>query len=274
MAGCQRGAARRPIARWWGGTPAKGAELALGFAVNGLVAREAAFLRKGGLRAGRCADPDQADRDRNAARRRHARQGEGALGDGRHRAHDPVERSNRRAAEVLRRSRRACAATDVTGFGLLGHLVEMTKRASGVDVELLAVERVPLIEGARESVARGIFSSLQPQNLRLRRAIRDLDAAQLLPLYPLLFDPQTAGGLLASVPDGRAAACVAALHVAGYKHAAAIGAVLTRTDAAAAVTLTQSKRAGSWFPQPAGGSAEPTEAVGGVSAGGIGVLTT
>jgi hypothetical protein len=53
------------------------------------------------------------------------------------------------------------AATDVTGFGLLGHLFEMV-RASDVDVTI-AIERVPLLGGARETVALGIFSSLQEQ---------------------------------------------------------------------------------------------------------------
>jgi chromate transporter len=59
------------------------------------------------------------------------------------------------------------------------------------------LDRIPVLDGAEETVARGVFSSLQPQNERLRRAVRDLDAAQALPRYPLLFDPQTAGGLLA-----------------------------------------------------------------------------
>src|SRR5207342_337169 len=94
------------------------------------------------------------------------------------------------------------AATDVTGFGLIGHLVEMTK-ASGVDVTLL-LARIPILDGARETIADGLFSSLQPQNVRLRRAIRDHDRVSRLPLYPLLFDPQTAGGLLAAVPAERA----------------------------------------------------------------------
>ena len=50
---------------------------------------------------------------------------------------------------------------------------------------------VPLLDGLRETVAAGIFSSLQPQNVRLRRAIRNLDEAAAHPLYPVLFDPQT-----------------------------------------------------------------------------------
>jgi len=60
-----------------------------------------------------------------------------------------------------------------------------------------------------------VLSSLQPANVRLRRAIRDLDAAQRLPLYPLLFDPQTAGDLLAGVPAANAGACIVALRAEG-----------------------------------------------------------
>jgi len=123
----------------------------------------------------------------------------------------------------------------VTGFGLLGHLVEMV-RASDVDVTV-AIDRVPLLDGARETVALGIFSSLQPQNVRLRRAIRELDAVAKHPLYPLLFDPQTAGGLLAAVPLGAAERCTVALRAEGYIDAAVIGFVSERSATLEPVTL-------------------------------------
>src|SRR5207248_3038148 len=86
-----------------------------------------------------------------------------------------MTQSNRYAAEILR-EHAVHAATDVTGFGLIGHLVEMV-RASDVDVTL-SIARVPLLAGARETIEIGIFSSLQPQNVRLRRAIRDLGASR------------------------------------------------------------------------------------------------
>ena len=105
--------------------------------------------------------------------------------------------SNRLGAQYLR-DYQATACTDVTGFGLLGHLVEMA-RASEVDVTL-DLRQIPWLDGAQETVSAGLLSSLQPQNVRLRRAIRNLDTVVAAPLYPLLFDPQTAGGLLASVP--------------------------------------------------------------------------
>jgi selenide, water dikinase len=78
---------------------------------------------------------------------------------------------------------------------------------------------------------------LQPQNVRLRRAIRDLAAAARHPLYPLLFDPQTAGGLLAAVPLAQAEHCVAALRTAGYAGADLIGFVSARSAALEPVTL-------------------------------------
>ncbi len=193
-----------------GGHTSEGAELALGFAVNGLVvARRARCARAGSqpgdaliltkpIGTGTLLAADM----RGKAK---ARWVMAAI------AH--MIQSNRRAAPTCCADHGVHAATDVTGFGLLGHLVEMV-RASDVDVTL-ALERVPLLDGARETVALGIFSSLQPQNVRLRRAIRNLDAAARHPLYPLLFDPQTAGGLLAAVPASEAEACVAALRADG-----------------------------------------------------------
>lgn len=215
-----------------GGHTSEGAELSLGFALNGLAARER-VLRKEGLRPGDALILTKpigtgtllAGQMRGLAR---ARWVEAAL------AHMCVP--NRRAGAILA-AHGASAMTDITGFGLLGHLVEMT-RASGVDAHLV-LERIPVLEGARETVARGVFSSLQPQNVRLRRAVRDLAAAQALPLYPLLFDPQTAGGLLAGVPAERAEACLAALRGAGYAQAAVIGRVEPRSDALEPITLSE-----------------------------------
>jgi selenide,water dikinase len=223
-----------------GGHTSEGAELALGFAVNGLVARDAA-LRKGGLKPGDALIITKpigtgtllAADMRGKAK---ARWVMAAL--------EHMIQSNRAAAAILHRHG-VHAATDITGFGLLGHLVEMV-RASDVDVTL-AIDRVPLLDGARETVARGIFSSLQPQNVRLRRAIRDLSVVGQHPLYPLLFDPQTAGGLLAGVPFVTADSCVAALRAASYAAAAVIGFVSARSDTLEPVTLdmdgTQVQRA-------------------------------
>jgi selenide,water dikinase len=213
-----------------GGHTSEGAELALGFAVNGLVSRAHA-LRKGGLVPGDAlvlTKPIGTGTLLAADMRRKAK-ARWVMAAIQHMIH-----SNARAAEILLRHQ-VHAATDVTGFGLLGHLVEMV-RASGVDVTL-SIDHVPVLDGARETVALGILSSLQPQNVRLRRAIRDLDVAGKHPLYPLLFDPQTAGGLLASVPRSEAEACLRALRAGGYPQAALIGFVTARAAALEPITL-------------------------------------
>ena len=213
-----------------GGHTSEGGELALGFAINGLVAPKA-VLRKGGLRPGDALILTKPIGTGTllAADMRGKAKARWVMA-----AINHMLRSNGRAAEILRQHG-AHAATDVTGFGLLGHLVEMV-RASEVDVTL-AINRVPLLDGSRETVALGIFSSLQPQNVRLRRAIRELETVVGHPLYPLLFDPQTSGGLLAAVPLGEAARCVAALRAADYAAADVIGVVSERSGALEPVTL-------------------------------------
>lgn len=213
-----------------GGHTGEGAELALGFAVNGLVARED-ILSKGGMRPG----------DRLILTKP---LGTGTLfaADMRHKARGPwiqaaldaMLQSNREGARCLHRYR-ATACTDVTGFGLLGHLVEMIK-PSGVAVAL-ELDAIPVLPGALETLAAGITSSLQPQNVRLRRAIHDLEAVAQDPRYPLLFDPQTAGGLLASVPGEEAQACLEALRDCGYGQAAIIGRVHAQGERLEPVTV-------------------------------------
>jgi selenide,water dikinase len=116
----------------------------------------------------------------------------------------------------------ASACTDVTGFGLLGHLVEMLT-ASGVDARLDPAS-VPALDGALDLLAEGLTSSLHTANIAaLAALIGDVDPA----LAALLVDPQTAGGLLAGIPAARAAGCLMDLRRLGYR-AAAIGVAAER----------------------------------------------
>jgi selenide,water dikinase len=111
----------------------------------------------------------------------------------------------------------------VTGFGLLGHLLEM---ASASDMAVaLDLDALPLLEGATACARAGITSSLQSANLHAEQAIENASAFQADARYSLLFDPQTAGGLLASMPAANAQACLDALHAAGYAQACVIGRV-------------------------------------------------
>jgi selenide,water dikinase len=209
-----------------GGHTGEGAELALGFAVNGLIDESLVNVtRKGGMRPGDVLILTKPIGTGTlfAAHARLAAKGrwiDAAL--------QSMVLSNRLAAQCLREFG-ATACTDLTGFGLLGHLVEMTK-PSEVDAELV-LSNLPLLDGALETVAAGIVSSLQPANVRLRRAVRNQEQFVSHPRYPLIFDPQTAGGLLASVPADRVAACVAALQALGYQHTAIIGRILAQGEA-------------------------------------------
>jgi len=201
-----------------GGHTGEGAEMALGFAVNGL-ADPARLMRKSGLRPGDALILTKplgtgtlfAAEMRGKAKRRWI---EAAIAS--------MLRSNREAAAILQ-AHGATACTDVTGFGLLGHLLEMTK-ASGVGATL-RLDALPVLEGAEETVGQGLLSSLHAANARAESGIANLDAARRHPRYPLLFDPQTAGGLLAGVPAERVEACEEALRRAGSGDARVIGAV-------------------------------------------------
>lgn len=112
------------------------------------------------------------------------------------------------AAGVLRD--RATAMTDVTGFGLAGHLWEMLGR--GRLSARLTLEAIPVLPGALDLAAQGVASTLMPAN----RAALDwhLDGPSG-PATDLLFDPQTCGGLLATVPPAFVAPILAGLEAAG-----------------------------------------------------------
>jgi selenide,water dikinase len=177
-----------------GGHSGEGPEAALGFSVNGLV-DPARALRKGGLLAG-----DRLVLTKPlgtgvifAAAMRGAARGTwiaSALGS--------MRTPSGAAAEALVAAG-AHACTDVTGFGLAGHLAEMVRASRGVGVDL-DLDALPALAGAGELFAQGFASSLQAENLRARHLIDGMDRAARHPKLSLLFDPQTAGGLLAAVP--------------------------------------------------------------------------
>ena len=203
-----------------GGHSAEGAELALGFAINGLIDVDlSGILRKRGMRPGECL---LLTKPLGTGTLFAAKARQRATGRWIDAALLAMQQSNESAAGCLRQHA-ISACSDVSGFGLLGHLLEMT-RASGVVVEL-DLDALPVLDGAAETLARGLFSSLHAANLRLRTALRNPGEGAVHAHYPLLFDPQTAGGLLASVPVANTAACLRALHSLGYGQARCIGRV-------------------------------------------------
>ncbi|KIC08173.1 segregation protein B [Leisingera sp. ANG-M1] len=119
----------------------------------------------------------------------------------------------------------AHAMTDVTGFGLAGHLLGLCE-ASAVGAEL-SLGQVPLMQGAAELAERGIRSSLFPAN---QAALPELKTRGW---QDLLFDPQTAGGLLAAVSAEQADQLLGQLSAAGFP-AAIIGRI---TETPGAITL-------------------------------------
>jgi selenide,water dikinase len=212
-----------------GGHTSEAAEPALGFAITGFGDPER-LLSKRGLRPGDrliLTKPLGTGTLLAAAMRRKAkgRWLEGALAS--------MLQSSATAAEIFQRHG-AHASTDVTGFGLLGHLLEMV-RPSEVDARL-DLASIPILDGALETARSGILSSLQPANAEAANAVRPNGQAEH-DVWPLLFDPQTAGGLLAAVPAASAAACRAELQSRGYQRAAVIGEVLPCGNRAEPITI-------------------------------------
>jgi len=133
--------------------------------------------------------------------------------------------SNRVAAEVMRQVG-AHACTDITGFGLLGHLAAVV-RGSGVTVELWW-EAAPVLPGAREYAAQGIVGGAAERNREFAQHLVEAPGAPEWAL-DLFYDAQTSGGLLMAVAPDRAQQAVAQLRGAGCAEAAIIGTVRERS---------------------------------------------
>ncbi|MEL6647819.1 MAG: selenide, water dikinase SelD, partial [Pseudomonadota bacterium] len=120
---------------------------------------------------------------------------------------------------AARHLRAAHAMTDVTGFGLAGHVMNMVlASAVGAEIDL---DTVPVMAGALALSERGVRSSLFAQNKAVLPDVEETAQSALL------FDPQTSGGLLAAL-GGDADAVVARLRVDGYD-AAVIGRITDKT---------------------------------------------
>ena len=128
---------------------------------------------------------------------------------------------NRYAAQAMERYA-VNACTDITGFGLLGHAYEMSA-ASGVDMEVYSGE-VPLLPDAAEAANMGLVPAGAYANREYLKAV-SFDPAVPENIRDLLFDPQTSGGLLISIPAGQADALLADMKASGVECAACIGRV-------------------------------------------------
>jgi selenide, water dikinase len=129
---------------------------------------------------------------------------------------------NRRASEVAV-SLGAKACTDVTGFGLAGHLVEMA-RASKCGVRIQA-DSVPVLHGAMESASMGLVPAGAYGNRKHFSAWTMVDPGVALERVDLMFDPQTSGGLLIGIPAVHATELTCLLALRGVTPVAEIGSV-------------------------------------------------
>jgi selenide,water dikinase len=116
------------------------------------------------------------------------------------------------------------ACTDVTGFGLLGHLAEMVC-GSGMSVRVDS-RQVPVIAEALEFASMGLIPAGAHKNREFREEMTAFGETVPRTLQDVLFDPQTSGGLLIGVSENQAGALVKALKARGIGDAAQIGEVI------------------------------------------------
>jgi selenide, water dikinase len=120
------------------------------------------------------------------------------------------------------------AATDITGFGVLGHAIEMSY-GSGHEV-VIEYTRLPIYPYAAEMYRKGETTGSNEANRNMvesKRLIIDCDLD--ISGRGLIYDPQTSGGLLLALPADQADALIAALHKAGISAAIRIGEVTKET---------------------------------------------
>ena len=192
-----------------GGHTSLGTELLIGFTVTGVA--ESRIIRKAGAKPG-----DKLILTKALGTGTVLAGEMDMLADGRDVACTLSEMScpSGNASRIL--SKAANAMTDVSGFGLAGHLMEILEQSSASAV--LELDAIPFLPGAVELASRGVRSTIWPANAKVSAAMtfEPGDRADLL------FDPQTAGGLLAAVPSSLAPGIMEALRSAGVR-AAQIG---------------------------------------------------
>lgn len=197
-----------------GGHTSEAVELSVGFSVNGFIETES-LIKKTTPQAG---DFLILTKPLGVGMLFAAHNQAQAKGVWIEKAIDSMLHSNAAAADIARQFD-ARAMTDVTGFGLLGHLLEMLSDSTlSGEINL---DTLPLLEGAIDVCALGVLSSLDPQNRKQDRHL--LVQCHNHPKLPFLFDPQTSGGLLIAVEQGNAQACIEALKIKGYTEAKVIG---------------------------------------------------
>ncbi|MEP4486158.1 MAG: selenide, water dikinase SelD [Halioglobus sp.] len=204
-----------------GGHSMQGAELNLGFVVNGApMTAESSALTKRGVRTG-----DRLILTKPlgtgvvfAANMLHKADGRDVMG-----AIETMLLSNHAAADVAVTCD-ASALTDITGFGLAGHLGEMLGPHQQAE---LFLTKLPLIPGAQDALAQGITSTLHESNVTAFAKTVALDSDLDAAITNILYDPQTSGGLLMAIAPENVEAALLQLAANGCPDAAEIGSLRT-----------------------------------------------
>ncbi|MCX2979866.1 selenide, water dikinase SelD [Halieaceae bacterium IMCC14734] len=205
--------------RLLGGHTLEGPELNLGLTVNGLDTGQ--LLPKQGLAPG-----DQLVLCKALGTGALFAAQQQGVADGRwiEQALDSMLLSNRGAA-LIASEHAVTAATDITGFGLAGHLLEMLPESGSPALQMrLDIASLPLLEGLKQVFNAGITSTLQPGNLAgCAASIAPELLVDTRPEALALFDPQTSGGLLLAVKSEAVEQLLVALRGAGYTAVCRIG---------------------------------------------------
>lgn len=214
-----------------GGHSMQGSELQVGFAVNGRAMQASGeFMPKRGARPGDLLILTK-PLGTGVLFAAHMQQ----LADGRDisEAIATMLQSNAGAA-ALAVACGATACTDVTGFGLAGHLLEMLTDDQQATVHL---ESLPQLSGVAGHLAAGVRSTMHEANTASGLMSMDPGLLSVVSVADILFDPQTSGGLLIAVEVTAAAPLLEDLFEAGYKHAAVIGEISQRPEGASEAVI-------------------------------------
>lgn len=139
---------------------------------------------------------------------------------------------NKEAAEVMKKFD-IHAVTDVTGFGLAGHALEMAK-ASGAGLQI-NMDDLPVMDEAFEMYRKGMSTGVNKDNESLVKEYLHFDSKHPDWKRQIIYDPQTSGGLLAALPEEQAPELIKALHAAATPAATRIGGVLSADGTASLV---------------------------------------
>jgi selenide,water dikinase len=199
-----------------GGHSIKGKEIMFGFAVTGIVHPDKMTVNS----MARPGDALILTKPIGTGTLSFARQIGRAPAEGLEEAERSMTELNRAAAEVMTAAG-VTTATDVTGFGLAGHLSEIAVQ-SGVEAEVYG-QAIPLFAGVMDLIRNGIISGAVERNREYASAFVKPEKGVGEDLETVLYDPQTSGGLLVAVRRSKVPGFLAALKKKGVRHAAVVG---------------------------------------------------